>query len=124
MKLCKRCNGPLDEDSHGNRQMHEHCAYEEKLNRQKVNYKIGNEAKLKIQKNEKALAFLHKMDTEKKGIPYLKAMEFGLKFDCPSVKFESTTLLKTINIFDKYGYSIEKIDNKTLIFVYHVSKLF
>ena len=123
-RICPVCNEPLDPDSHGNQQIHPDCAYKRKKERQREKYKIGNEAKLRIQKNEKVLGFLHEMDTEKKGIPYLKAMEYGLKFDCPSIKFESPILFKTINIFDRYGYSIEKIDNKTLIYIYHVSELF
>ena len=125
MKLCKKCNElMLDPDEqHGNRKYHETCAMEQKLERQKEKYKIGNEAKLKIQKTEAVLAQLYKMDPEKKGISYFRTIEIGLKFNTPCMQIKSSLLNKTINVFDQYGYYIETINNQTLIFICHVSEL-
>jgi len=125
MKLCKRCKElMLDPDEqHGNRQYHEKCAKEQKLERQKEKYKIGNNAKLKIQKTEAVLAHLYNIDPEKNGIPYFQAIENGLRFDTPCRPNKHSLLNKTINVFDQYGYSVETINNQTLIFIYHESEL-
>ena len=82
-RVCQICNEALEPDAHGNRKMHVECAYTFKKQRQSENYLIGNKTKLMIQKNEKVAALLHKMDPNKNGISHLKALEFGLKFDCP-----------------------------------------
>lgn len=55
-RICSYCKEPLDPMAHGNQRMHPECAYLEKKDRQKSRYQIGNEAKLKIQKNENILA--------------------------------------------------------------------
>lgn len=125
MKLCKRCNKPmLDSDErHGNRKYHKICAKEQKLERQKEKYKIGNDAKLKIQKTETVLANLYEMDPEKEGIPYFQAIKNGLQFDIPCRPIKHSLLNKTINVFDQYGYSVETINNQTLIFIHHVREL-
>jgi len=57
-KICPVCNEPLDPGFHGNQRMHPGCASKRKKEMQREKYKIGNEVKLKIQKNEKVLAFL------------------------------------------------------------------
>ena len=111
------------EEQHGNRKYHETCAMEQKLERQKENYKIGNDAKLKIQKAEAALSRLYKMDPEKKGISYFRAIENGLQFNTHCMQFKSSLLNKTINVFDQYGYYIDTINDQTLIFIYHVREL-
>lgn len=111
------------DEQHGNRKYHETCAMEQKLERQKEKYKIGNEAKLKIQKTEAALTRLYKMDPEKNGISYFRAIEHGLQFNAPYRLRENSLLDKTINFFDQYGYYIETINNQTLIFIYHESEL-
>lgn len=125
MKLCKRCKEVIIDPKgpHGNRQYHEKCAKEQKLERQKEKYKVGNEAKLKIQKTEAVLARLSKMDPEKEGISYFLAIEHGLQFSAPYRLRENSLLNKTINVIDQYGYYIETINNQTLIFIYHVSEL-
>ena len=119
-RVCKICKEPLEPDAHGNRKMHEECAYTFKKQRQSENYLIGNEAKLMIQKNEKVAALLHEMDPYKKGISHLKALEFGLKFDCPTMKLFHQN--KTVYMFDQYGYSIEGKNEQTLIIIYHESE--
>jgi len=67
-RLCERCKKPLGENIHGNRKYHPQCYNEEKKERQKKNYKIGNSVKLNIQKNDAISAILWKMDPMKKGI--------------------------------------------------------
>ncbi len=125
MKSCKRCKELMldPEEKHGNRQYHMECAKEQKLERQKEKYKIGNEAKLKIQKTEAVLARLYKMDPEKKGVSYFQAIENGLQFNTPCRPIKHSLLNKTINVFDQYGYSVETINNQTLIFIHHVREL-
>ena len=120
-RLCEVCKKPLEAKAHGNQIMHPECAYLHKKKVQKEKYKIGNTVKLMIQKNEAIAAQLHKMDEQKSGIPYLYAMEQGLKFNCPATLRDH--LKKTIHMFDNYGYSIETINNDTLIFIYHESEL-
>ena len=120
-RICPKCNEPLGPNIHGNRIMHLECAYEHKKERQKENYLIGNKAKLIIQKNEKAAALLYNMDPQKKGISHLQALEFGLSFNCPTIKWSHQN--KTIFMIDQYGYSIEKNNDHPLIFFYHVSEL-
>lgn len=125
MKLCKKCKElMLDPDErHGNRKYHKICAKEQKLERQKEKYKIGNDAKLKIQKTEAVLAHLYKMDPAKDGIPYFRALENGLQFNVPCRPIKHSLLNKTIFVFDEYGYSVETINNQTLIFIYHAREL-
>lgn len=121
IRICKICQQPLDEDSHGNSKAHESCAYRNKKRRQKEKYKIGNSAKLLIQKNEAVAAGLYKMDKQKLGIPFTVAMELGFKFNCPSTKRDH--FFKIVNMMDQYGYSLEKIGSETLIYIYHESDL-
>ncbi len=120
-RICKICLKPLAEDSHGNTKAHKECAYKDKKLRQKIKYKIGNSVKLMIQKNEEVAADLYQLDKERKGIPHLKAMELGFKFDCPSIKIKHKDAV--IYMLDKYGYSIKKVDNDILIFIYYESDL-
>jgi hypothetical protein len=120
-RICKFCHKPLDSDEHGNRKSHTECSYKNKLCRQKQKYKVGNNAKLLIQKNEPLAARLHLMDKQKTGIPFTYAMELGFKFECPT--FPRKHLNKTIHMFDKYGYVLETIKNEILIFIYHESEL-
>ncbi len=120
-RRCQLCDRLLDQNTHGNRKMHPECAYQEKKERQKENYPIGNPAKLMIQKNEKVAALLHKMDPNKNGISYVRAMELGLKFNCPTTK--QSHLNRVIHMMDQYGYSIENNNHQTLIYLYHVSEL-
>ena len=122
-RICRYCKEPIDPMAHGNQRLHPECAYEEKKDRQKSRYQIGNEAKLKIQKNEVILAKMHKQDPDKRGFPYRVALENGLKFDCPCTEQNSPYINGSIYMFDQYGYSISQINNNTLIFVYHVSEL-
>ena len=122
-KICSYCNEPLDPMAHGNQRMHPECAYKHKMERQKNKYQIGNSAKLRIQKNEEILAQLHKQDPEKRGFPYRIVLENGLKFDCPYTERNSPHINCGIFMFDQYGYSIDKLNNDTLIFIYHVSEL-
>jgi len=122
-RLCSYCHEPLDPDAHGNQRMHPRCAYKYKKMRQKEKYQIGNSAKLQIQKNEAVLARIYKIDPDKNGISYLKALEYGLKFDCSCTKVENPFINNTIFMFDKYGYCIKEMKNQTLITVYHVSEL-
>ena len=81
-RKCSYCHRPLDPMAHGNQRMHPECAYLSKMERQKNKYQIGDTAKLKIQKNDKILAQLHKQDSEKQGFPYLPVLENGLKINC------------------------------------------
>jgi hypothetical protein len=118
-RLCLRCSKPLDSSEHGNRKSHEDCAKKYKKQRQTEKYKIGNPAKLMIQKNEAVAAHLYKLDQQKLGIPFTVAMELGLKFNCPTTKRKN--LNKEINMFDNYGYTIETINGEILIFIYHES---
>jgi hypothetical protein len=117
--ICGFCNNQLTDVTHGNRQYHKECAYKRKLQRQKERYSIGNDAKLMIQKNESVLAFIHKQCSH--GIPFVQAMEIGLKFNCPSRTIELQD--KKIFMFDKYGYSIKDDKGQTLIIVHHESEL-
>jgi len=64
---------------------------------------------------------LYHLDKDRRGIPHLKAMELGFKFDCPSIKRMYKDAV--IYMFDKYGYSIKEIDNEILIFIYYESDL-
>jgi hypothetical protein len=116
-RICTICHQPLAEDSHGNCKAHKACAYQFKKQRQKEKYQVGNSAKLLIQKNEEVAAYLYHLDKDRRGIPHLKAMELGLKFDCPSIKQKYKG--EVIYMFHKYGYSIKKIDNEILIFIYY-----
>ncbi|MCU0343222.1 MAG: hypothetical protein MUF28_05315 [Ignavibacterium sp.] len=116
-RICRICQKPLAEDSHGNTKAHKDCAYKDKKLRQKAKYKIGNSVKLMIQKNEDVAAHLYQLDKERKGIPHLKAMELGFKFDCPSVKRKYKDAI--IYMFDRYGFSFETINNEILIFIYY-----
>ncbi|HUX95061.1 MAG TPA: hypothetical protein VMV47_04950 [Bacteroidales bacterium] len=120
-RICIFCQRQLDEDSHGNCKAHKSCAYRNKKLRQKEKYKIGNPAKLLIQKNETVAAQLYEMDQQKHGIPHLTAMELGFKFECPSIKREYMDTV--IYMLDKYGYSFETIDVEILIHFYHESDL-
>lgn len=120
-RLCTICNLPLSDNEHGNRKSHLYCAYSSKKQRQKEKYRIGNAAKLKIQKNEAVAASLYKLDQNKQGIPYLVAMGQGLIFDCPSFKHKWQN--KDVYMFDKYGYAIETKNHETLIFIYYESDL-
>jgi hypothetical protein len=122
-RICSYCKEPLDPMAHGNQCMHSECAYKYKKERQKNRYQIGNGAKLRIQKNEAVLAQLHKQDPEKRGYPYRIAMEKGLKFDCPYTERNSPYINGSIYMFDQYGYNINRINNNTLIIVYHVSEI-
>jgi hypothetical protein len=119
--ICKYCKLALDSNKHGNRKAHPECSYKNKLQHQKKKYKIGNNAKLMIQKNEAVSARLHLMDKQKTGIPFTYAMELGFKFDCPTLTRKH--LNKTVNMFDHYGYVLETIKSEILIFVYHESEL-
>jgi hypothetical protein len=121
IRLCKFCNKPLDTKDHGNRKTHIECYYKNKLYQQKEKYKVGNKAKLLIQKNEAVVARLHMMDKHKSGIPFTYAMEQGFKFDCPI--YTRMHLNKPIKMFDKYGYDLDTIKGETLIFIYHESEL-
>ena len=120
-RVCQVCDEPLDEDAHGNKKMHDKCAYNRKKERQKENYQIGNEVKLMIQKNEKIAAALHNMDREKKGITHMYVLEQGFKFSCPVSKRDS--LFGEIHMIDKYGYLFKDIKNNTLIIFYHESEI-
>ena len=122
-RICSYCKEPLDPTAHGNQRMHPECAYREKKERQKNRYQIGNAAKLKIQKNEAILAQMHEQDPEKRGIPYRMVLENGLKFDCPCTERNSPFNNGSVYMFDQYGYSINKMDKTTLIYIYHVSEL-
>ncbi len=122
-RICPVCNQPVESEAHGNQRMHPHCAYKEKKDRQKSRYQIGNEAQLKIQKNEIILALMHKQDPDKRGFPYRVALENGLKFDCPCTEKNCPFIDGSIYMFDQYGYSISKVTNNTLIFIHHVSEL-
>jgi hypothetical protein len=120
-RICGSCQLSLADDDHGNRKYHMECESKRKKQNQKVKYKIGNSAKLMIQKNEGVAASLYKMDMQKAGIPLIVAMEPGLKFDCPSVKRKY--LNKEINMFDQYGYALETINREILIFIFHESDI-
>ena len=120
-RICKICLLPLADNSHGNRKSHKECVYQGKLLQQKRKYKIGNSAKLMIQKNEVVAAQLLEMDKQKKGIPYTIAMEMGFKFNCPSKTLKHQN--ETIFMFDNYGYRFETINKETFIFIYHESEL-
>ncbi len=120
-RFCIICHEPLEAKAHGNRKSHQACGDEYKKMHQREKYKIGNSAKLTIQKNEAVAAHLYKIDQQKLGIPYLAALELGLKFTCPSTPREH--LNKTIHMFDKYGYSIETVNGETLIYFYHEDDL-
>ncbi|MGD0757198.1 MAG: hypothetical protein ABR927_19305 [Bacteroidales bacterium] len=118
-RLCIRCNAPLEPNEHGNRKAHQTCAYEHKKQAQKEKYKVGNSAKLMIQKNEAIAARLYQMDKHKMGIPYMVALEHGLNFSCPSTLNNRQN--KKVYFFDQYGYSIETVNGDHLIFIYHES---
>jgi hypothetical protein len=120
-RLCLRCSKPLDSSEHGNRKSHEDCAKKYKKQHQTEKYKVGNSAKLMIQKNEAVAAHLYKLDQQKLGIPFTVAMELGFKFNCPTTK--QIYLNKEINLLDQYGYSIETKKGEHLIFIYHESDL-
>jgi hypothetical protein len=120
-RYCKWCGKPLEETDHGNRKSHPDCASYNKRLRQNEKYKIGNSAKLMIQKNESVAAYLYKMDQQKRGISHLAALELGLKFNCPTTMREH--LNKKIYFFDNYGYSIETVNGATLIYFYHENDL-
>ena len=120
-RICKICQISLSDNDHGNRKAHKDCAYEHKKQHQKEKYKIGNSIKLMIQKNEAVAAYLYKLDNQKSGIPYLTAMELGLKFNCPSIIREH--LSKKVYFFDQYGFTIETINGDNLIFIFHESDL-
>lgn len=120
-RLCNRCKKPLEEEAHGNRKSHPDCESRYKKQHQKEKYKVGNTAKLLIQKNETVAAYLYKLDPQKRGISYLVALEHGLKFDCPSIIRERFN--KKIFFFDKYGYTIEIVNDEHLIFICHESDL-
>lgn len=120
-RFCNICTLSLTPNDHGNRKSHPECAYRNKKLVQKEKYLIGNSAKLMIQKNEAVAACLYKMDKQKLGIPYVVAMEQGLKFDCPSTR--RNYLNKIINMFDRYGYALETLAGEILIFIYHESDL-
>ena len=120
-RICKICLQPLADDCHGNRKSHEECAKKYKKQRQTEKYKIGNSAKLMIQKNESVAAYLYKMDQQKRGVSHLVALELGLKFSCPTTMREH--LNKKIYFFDNYGYSIETVNGATLIYFYHENDL-
>lgn len=122
-RICSYCEEPLDPLAHGNQRMHPECAYEEKKDRQKSRYQIGNTAKLKIQKNEIILAQIHEQDPDKHGFPYRAVLEMGLKFDCPYVERSTPVADSSVYMFDQYGYNFKKENNNTLIIVYHVSEL-
>jgi hypothetical protein len=115
------CNSPLEPNEHGNRKAHKKCAYEHKKQSQKEKFKVGNSAKLKIQKNETVAANLYKLDLQKTGIPYLVALEHGLNFNCPSTRYDRLNTI--VYFFDHYGYSIKTINGEHLIFIYHESDL-
>ncbi|MGD0343198.1 MAG: hypothetical protein ABSA76_15970 [Bacteroidales bacterium] len=120
-RFCKFCKKPLSSDEHGNRKSHLECSYKNKLYKQKQKYKVGNNAKLMIQKNEAVAARLYEMDKQKNGIPFTYAMEQGFRFDCPTLTRKN--LNKTINMFDHYGYVLETLKSEILIFIYHESEL-
>jgi len=122
-RRCKRCNKSLGENVHGNRNYHSQCYYEEKKERQKKNYMIGNAVKLIIQKNDAVSAILWKMDPMKNGFLKDQVMEYGIKFNCHTLKVESEKLQKTIYIFDQYGYAMQQSNDGILIIFYHVSEL-
>jgi len=118
-RICKFCEKPLDPDEHGNRKYHTECSYKNKLQRQKEKYKVGNSAKLLIQKNEDIASRFYELDKQKEGIPYKEAEKAGLDFDCPVTRWKHKG--KTIYFFDQYGYSIDTINGITKIFIYHES---
>ena len=120
-RVCTFCHKPLDYDEHGNLKAHPECSYKNKLLRQKEKYKVGNTAKLMIQKNEAVAARLYEIDKQKNGIPFTYAMEQGFRFDCPTLTRKN--LNKTINMFDHYGYVLETLKSEILIFIYHESEL-
>jgi hypothetical protein len=120
-RICRICKQPLEEDSHGNAKAHKSCSYLNKKQHQKEKYKIGNSAKLMIQKNEEVAAYLYILDKERSGIPFLVAMEYGLKFNCPSTKRNHLNI--TLYMFDQFGYALETINGEHLIFIYHESEL-
>jgi hypothetical protein len=120
-RICKICLQPLADDCHGNRKSHEECAKKYKKQHQTEKYRVGNSAKLLIQKNEAVAAHLYNLDQQKLGIPFTVAMELGLKFNCPTTKRKN--LNKEINMFDNYGYTIETTNGEILIFIYHESDL-
>jgi len=122
-RICPECNLPLDPDDHGNKKMHTTCAYSAKKRRQKELYMIGNEVKLKIQKNEVILAKIHKDDPYKQGIHYLDALEVGLKFNCPSlIDYDNKTGMK-IYFFDQYGYCLKQVNGQTMVLAFHKSEM-
>jgi len=120
-RVCKICLLPLSDDVHGNKKSHDECAYKEKKKRQREKYRVGNDAKLMIQKNEAVAATLYRQDKPKQGIPYMLVSESGFKFSCPTSK--RTHFNKIINMMDRYGYSLETVNGEVLIFFYHVSEL-
>jgi hypothetical protein len=120
-RICKICQQPLADDCHGNRKSHADCAKKYKKQHQTEKYKVGNSAKLLIQKNEAVAAHLYKLDQQKLGIPFTVAMELGFKFNCPTTK--QIYLNKEINLLDQYGYSIETKKGEHLIFFYHEHEL-
>jgi hypothetical protein len=121
IRLCDKCGKPMGEKEHGNRRAHRECAYEYKKHHQKEKYKVGNSIKLLIQKNEAIAARLHKLDLQKQGIPYLAAMELGLKFNCPTTIVDYQNM--KVHFFDHYGYSIKTVNGSSLIFIYNESEL-
>ena len=121
VRICLGCGNPLDLDKHGNRKYHQDCGSEIKKQRQKKKYQIGNYAKLLIQKNEAVAERLHTLDNQKKGIPYMRAMAEGFKFDCPTtIRIHHK---KKVYMLYRYGYLIEQHDSETLIFIFHESEL-
>ncbi len=120
-RLCMRCSKPLDSTEHGNKKSHPNCASKYKKQHQKEKYKVGNSAKLMIQKNEAVAAHLYKLDQQKNGIPFTVAMELGFKFDCPSTLRNHLNM--KIHMLDKYGYTLETINGEILIFIYYESEL-
>jgi len=122
-RKCKRCKKPLDENAHGNRDYHPQCYYEEKKERQRKKYQVGNSEKLQFQKCESALEILYDMDPGKNGIPVYRAIQEGLNVDCPCRRYIHPETKEEIFMFDQYGYSIKTINNITLIFIYHEREL-
>ena len=120
-RLCLKCGEPLEPDAHGNQKMHPHCAYGQKKELQKKKYKIGNQTKLSIQKNEAIAERLCKIDIGKQGIPYLKVMEEGFRFGARTQKLNHSQ--RIIHLIEEYGYEFVESLNGTLIVFYHESEL-
>ena len=121
LRICDECKKPLGVEVHGNRKLHPECAYRRRLRHQKEKYRIGNSAKLKVQKNEKQILLLHKMDLFKDGYLLDDVLQGGLDFNCPTLTRIHNGA--EVHFFDEYGFTLKRFQGKNLILFYHVSEL-